>query len=152
MALGGDCEPARAGTQPVLEWKTQITFLKEVPGGVGLSYGHTFHTQRRSLIATVPVGYADGLSRGLSNRIDFLVRGVRCPQVGRITMDMSLLDVTSLRGQVELGDEAVIIGTQRGVKITAEELAQKLGTINYEVVTMISHRVPRVAVDAGLPA
>jgi alanine racemase len=132
--------------EPVLEWKTRITFLKEVPAGAGLSYGHAFHTTRPSLVATVPVGYADGLSRNLSNRLDLLVRGVRCPQVGRITMDMSLIDVTSLRGQVELGDEAVIIGRQGGEEVTADELAETLGTINYEVVSAISHRVPRVAV------
>jgi alanine racemase len=130
--------------EPVLEWKTRITFLKEVPAGVGLSYGHTFHTQRPSLIATVPVGYADGLSRRLSNCFYLLVRGVRCPQVGRITMDMSLIDVTSLRGQVDLGDEAVIIGRQGDEEVTADELAEKLGTISYEVVSAISHRVPRV--------
>jgi alanine racemase len=130
--------------EPVLEWKTRITFLKEVPAGVGLSYGHAFHTQRPSLIATVPVGYADGLNRNLSNRLDLLVRGVRCPQVGRITMDMSLIDVTALRGRVELGDEAVIIGRQHSQEVAADELAATLGTINYEVVAAISHRVPRV--------
>ena len=111
-----------------------------------MSYGHLFRTQRPSLIATLPVGYADGLRRALSNRIDFLVRGVRCPQVGRITMDMSLVDVTALRGQVALGDEAVIIGRQGDEEVTADELADKLGTINYEVVTAITHRVPRIAV------
>lgn len=132
--------------RPVLEWKTRITFLKEVPPGAGLSYGHMFHTMRPSLIATVPVGYADGLDRNLSNRLDLLVRGVRCPQVGRITMDMSLIDVTSLRGRVELGDEAVIIGRQGNEEVTADELAEKLGTINYEVVSTIAHRVPRVTV------
>jgi len=132
--------------KPVLEWKTRITFLKEVPAGVGLSYGHVFHTQRPSLIATVPVGYADGLNRSLSNQLDLLVRGVRCPQVGRITMDMSLIDVTALRGQAELGDEAVIIGRQRNEEVTADDLAESLGTINYEVVTAITHRVPRVVV------
>jgi alanine racemase len=131
--------------QPVLEWKTRITFLKEVPEGTGLSYGHIFHTKRESLIATVPVGYGDGLNRNLSNDLDMLVRGVRCPQVGRITMDQSLLDVTALRGQVELGDEVVIIGRQDNGEITADELAEKLGTINYEIVSAIAHRVPRVA-------
>jgi alanine racemase len=135
--------------EPVLEWKTRITFLKEIAAGVGLSYGHTFHTQRPSLIATVPVGYADGLSRRLSNCFHLLVRGVRCPQVGRITMDMSLIDVTSLRGQVESGDEAVIIGRQGDEEVTAEELAEKLGTISYEVVSTISHRVPRVVTGAA---
>ncbi|MHC4877991.1 MAG: alanine racemase, partial [Planctomycetota bacterium] len=132
--------------QPVLEWKTRVTFLKEVPEGTGLSYGHAFHTTRPSLIATIPAGYADGLSRNLSNRFDLLIRGVRCPQVGRITMDMTLVDVTKLRGEVELGDEVVIIGRQGTAEVTADELAEKLGTINYEVVTSISHRVPRVAV------
>ena len=136
--------PRAQALEPVLEWKTRITFLKEVPAGAGLSYGHVFHTPRPSLIATVPVGYADGLSRRLSNQLDLLVRCVRCPQVGRITMDMSLIDVTVLRGHVELGDEAVIIGQQGSEEVTADELAEKLGTINYEVVSTISRRVSRV--------
>jgi alanine racemase len=139
--------PAARELMPVLELKTQVIFLKEAAAGVGLSYGHAFHTQRPSLIATLPIGYGDGLSRNLSGRIDVLLRGVRCPQVGRITMDMSLIDVTALRGRAELGDEAVIIGRQGTEEISADELATKLGTINYEIVTGISHRVPRVAVD-----
>ncbi len=132
--------------QPVLEWKTRITFLKEVPAGTGLSYGHTFHTARPSLIATVPAGYGDGLSRRLSNNFELLVRGVRCPQVGRVTMDQSVIDVTALRGRVALGDEVVIVGRQGDEEITAEELAGKLGTISYEIVTGITERVPRVAI------
>jgi alanine racemase len=76
-----------------------------------------------------------------------LIHGVRCPQVGRITMDLSLVDVTALRGQVELGDEAVVIGRQGNQEISADELAAQLGTINYEIVTGISHRVPRVALE-----
>ena len=132
--------------KPMLEWKSRITFLKEVPAGTGLSYGHIFKTRHPSLIATIPVGYGDGLSRNLSNNIDFLVGGVRCPQVGRITMDMSVIDVTALRGQVELGDEVVIIGRQGNEEITADELAGKLGTINYEIVTAISHRIPRIVI------
>jgi alanine racemase len=137
--------------KPVLEWKTRIIFLKEVPTGVGLSYGHAFHTQRPSLIATVPVGYADGLSRRLSNDLDLLVHGVRCRQVGRITMDMSLIDVTALRDQVALGDEVAIIGRQGTEEVTADELADKLGTINYEIVSAISRRVPRIPVDGTAP-
>ncbi len=138
--------PRVAELKPVLEWKTRISFLKEVPPGTGLSYGHIFHTARPSLIATVPVGYGDGLSRRLSNNFDLLVGGVRCPQVGRVTMDQSLVDVTVLRGGVALGDEAVIIGRQGDEEITADELAEKLGTISYEIVTGISERVPRVAI------
>jgi alanine racemase len=135
--------------QPILEWRTRIVFLKEVPAGRGLSYGHAFHTKRPSLIATIPVGYGDGLNRNLSNRLDLLVRGTRCPQVGRITMDMTLIDVTELRGKVELGEEVVIIGRQKAEEVTADELAGKLGTINYEIVTCISHRVPRMTVLNG---
>jgi len=132
--------------KPVLQWTTRITFLKEIASGIGLSYGHAFYSQKPSTIATVPVGYGDGLARNLSNKVDFLVRGTRCPQVGRITMDMSLIDVTALRGQVTLGDEVVIIGRQGNEEVPADELAAKLRTINYEIVTCISHRVPRVAV------
>ena len=138
--------PAVGRLKPVLEWKSRITFLKEVPAGTGLSYGHMYKTERPSLIATVPVGYGDGLSRNLSGKVDFLAGGLRCPQVGRITMDMSLVDVTALRGRVALGDEVVIIGVQQAAEITADELADKLGTINYEIVTAISQRVPRIDV------
>lgn len=132
--------------KPVLEWKTRITYLKEVPAGTGLSYGHTFHTAQPSLIATIPLGYGDGLNRYLSNQMEVLVHGQRCPQRGTICMDQSLLDVTALRGQVRVGDEVVIIGQQGAASITAEELAARLGTINYEIVTAIAGRVPRMPV------
>src|SRR5207302_3515388 len=117
--------------KPVLEWKTRITYLKEVPAGTGLSYGHTFYTPQPSLIATVPVGYGDGLSRRLSNNLALVVGGIRCPQVGQICMDQSLVDVTALRGQVKVGDEVVIIGQQGQAAVTVDELADKLGAINY---------------------
>ena len=139
--------PHALDLEPVLEWKTRITFLKEVQAGTGLSYGHAFHAVRPSLIATLPVGYGDGLSRGLSNKADMLVGGLRCPQVGRITMDQTLVDVTALRGLVSLGDEVVIIGRQGEEEVTADEMAGLLGTINYEIVTAISRRVPRMVVS-----
>ncbi len=135
--------PRVAELKPVLEWTTRVTYLKEVPEGTGLSYGHGYRTARPSLIATVPVGYGDGLSRRLSNRCELLLQGVRCPQVGRITMDQSLVDVTDLKDPVRIGDEAVIIGRQGDAEITADELASKLDTINYEIVTAIAGRVPR---------
>lgn len=137
--------------RPVLEWKTRITLLKEVPAGVGLSYGHSFHTGRPSLIATLPVGYGDGLCRALSNRMDVLVGARRCPQVGTITMDQSLVDVTALRGRVALGDEAVLIGSQGEEEVTADEIAERLGTITYEVLTGIARRVPREVSGAAEP-
>lgn len=132
--------------KPVLEWKTGITYLKEVPTGTGLSYGHTFHTAQPSLIATIPLGYGDGLSRRLSNQLTLLVHGRRCPQVGQICMDQSLVDVTTLRGRVQVGDEVVIIGQQGQEVVTVDELAANLGTINYEIVTAITRRVPRIAI------
>ncbi|MEN8176393.1 MAG: alanine racemase [Pseudomonadota bacterium] len=144
--------PRVAELRPVLEWKTRITFLKEVPAGTGLSYGHSYHTRGPALIATLPVGYGDGLHRNLSDNMDMLVRGTRCPQVGRITMDQSLVDVSSLRGRVTLGDEVVIIGRQGEIELTADELADKLGTINYEIVTAISARVPRILIGARVSA
>lgn len=130
--------------RPVLEWKARITYLKEVPAGVGISYGHSFHTSQASLIATLPIGYGDGLSRLLSDRMDVLVGGVRCPQVGRITMDQLMLDVTPLRGRTKLGDEAVLIGRQGSEDASADALAASLETITYEIVTAISPRLPRI--------
>jgi alanine racemase len=138
--------------RPVLEWRTRITFLKEAPAGTGLSYGHAFRTAHATLVATLPVGYGDGLPRRLSNALSVLVGGVRCPQVGRITMDQTLVDVTALRGRVALGDEVVLLGRQGREELTAEELAARQDTIAYEVVTAISRRVPRVAVGDGSPS
>ncbi len=133
--------------RPVLEWVTRISFLKEVPAGVGLSYGHSFRTERPSLIATVPVGYGDGLHRRLSNRLEVLVHGRRCRQVATITMGQSLVDVTELKGRVAVGDPVTLIGRQGDESVLADELAAHLGTINYEIVTAIQRRVPRVAVS-----
>lgn len=131
---------------PVLEWTTRVTFLRRVSAGTGLSYGHAYRTEREALIATIPVGYGDGLHRNLSGAFEVLVGGRRCPQVGRITMDQSLVDVTALGDAVGLGDEVVLIGTQGGASVRADELAGRLGTIHYEVVTAVAERVNRVGV------
>jgi alanine racemase len=131
--------------KPVLSWKTKISFLKKVPSGFCVSYGRTFVTSKTSTIATLPVGYADGLNRLLSNRGDVLVGGKRCPIVGRITMDMTMIDVTDVKG-VSLGDEVVIIGTQGSEQIKVDDLAKLQDTINYEITCNISSRVPRIMV------
>jgi len=115
----------------VLEWKTKFTFLKKVAAGTGISCGQIYHTDKSSLIASLPIGYGDGLNRQLSNKFEVLVGGMRCPQVGRICMDQSLVDVTALRGRVKLGDEVVMIGRQGDEEVTADEIAGILGTINY---------------------
>ncbi len=134
-----------AALRPVLSLVTRIVFLKKVPAGVPISYGRTFVTKRESVIATMPIGYADGYSRGLSNRGEAVVRGIRVPVAGRVCMDMTMLDVTDVPG-VSIGDEVVLIGSQVNERITAIDIAVKTGTISYEVLCGISSRVPRVYV------
>jgi alanine racemase len=133
----------KADLMPVLSLVTRIAFLKHVPAGVPISYGRTFTTRRESLIATLPIGYADGYSRGLSNKGEALVRGARAPIVGRVCMDMCMIDVTGVPG-VREGDEVALIGGQGRERITADELAEKTGTISYEVLCGIGARVPRI--------
>ena len=136
-------EGAGADLRPVLSLVTRIAFLKKVPEGIPISYGRTFITKRESMIATIPIGYADGYSRGLSNIGEAIVRNVRVPVAGRVCMDMTMLDVTDVPGVSE-GDEVVLIGSQGKERITADDIAAKTGTIPYEVLCGISSRVPRV--------
>ncbi|MFQ5850228.1 MAG: alanine racemase [Candidatus Binatia bacterium] len=131
------------GLKPMLSWKTRIIQLKRVPKGFGISYGQTFVTQRDSFIATLPVGYADGYKRLLSNRGSVLVRGQRAPVVGNVTMDLTMVDVTDIRG-VQQGDDVVLLGHQGEEAIPADEMAGWARTISYEILTSISVRVPRI--------
>jgi alanine racemase len=127
---------------------SKISLLKWVPPGETLGYGCTFEASRKSLIATVPIGYHDGYMRGLSNRAHVLVRGTYAPVVGRISMDLTLIDVTDVPG-VELEDEVTLLGWDRHnaeLKIPAEELARISGTLSYEVTCGVGERVPRVYV------
>ncbi len=129
--------------KPVMSVKTRIVFLKSVGKDTSVSYGRTYFTKKTSKIATIPIGYADGFSRRNSNNGEVLVSGMRVPVVGRVCMDMCMIDVSGLK-KVAVGDEAVIIGSQGMAKITAEDVARRCGTINYEVVTSVSKRVPRI--------
>lgn len=129
--------------RPVMSLRTEIALLKQVPKGTPLGYGGTFVTERESRIATIAIGYEDGLRRALSNRGRVLVRGQYAPIVGRISMDLTLVDVTDI-AEATVDDEVVIIGHQGALEITAEEIAAGLGTISYEVTCGISDRVPRV--------
>jgi alanine racemase len=138
-------EGVGADLRPVLSLVTRIAFLKKVPAGVSISYGRTFVTKRESVIATIPIGYADGYSRGLSNRGEAIVRGIRVPVAGRVCMDMTMLDVTEVPGVSE-GDGVVLIGSQGNERITALDIAVRTGTISYEVLCGISSRVPRLYV------
>jgi len=129
--------------KPVMELKTEVLQLKCLPAGSPVSYGRTFVTERDSLIATLPVGYGDGLPRSLSGKGDVLIKGARAPIIGLICMDLTVCDVTDIKG-VQPGDEVTIIGRDGDEEIRAEELAKKTGTISYEIFCNISKRVPRV--------
>src|SRR6185369_1752559 len=133
-------EWARVGIalfENVMRWRTEIVRLKTLPRGAAIGYGTTFHTARESRIATLPVGYADGYRRVLSNNADVLVRGQRAPVVGRVSMDLVTIDVTDI--DAAIGDEAVLLGDD----ISAAELAEKANTITYEIFCGVTGRVPR---------
>jgi alanine racemase len=129
--------------QPVLSLHSRIVLLKIVAAHTSLGYGGTFTTARTSRIATIPIGYADGLPRALSNKGSVLLRGTVAPIVGRVSMDLTIIDVTDVP-DAALGDEVILIGQQNAARIHAEDLAEQAGTISYEIVTGISARVPRV--------
>ncbi len=129
---------------PVLSFKSKVMYIKQVSAKVPLSYSGTFVTEKESVIATIPVGYADGYSRALSNRGQVLIAGKRFNVVGNVCMDMTLIDVTE--NGVKVGDEVVLIGSQGSETISASDIAEKINTINYEVICGIGKRVPRVYV------
>jgi alanine racemase len=133
----------RISLKPVLSWKTRILQVKRVPSNTSISYGQTFMTKRNSLIATLPIGYADGYPRLLSNRGQALVGGKRAPVAGRVCMDLTMLDVTDI-GKIQQGDEVVLLGTQGNETISADEMAAWAETISYEILTSIGVRVPRI--------
>ncbi|HYB72279.1 MAG TPA: alanine racemase [Candidatus Sulfotelmatobacter sp.] len=141
---------ARLALRPALTLRTRIAALRVVTKGQGVSYGHTFVAPRDMRVATIPVGYADGVSRSLSNRGEVLVRGRRAPILGRVCMDMTLVDV-SATPEAALGDEAVLIGRQGEGIITADDVAAAAGTISYEVLARIGPRIPRTYVGGGAP-
>lgn len=133
--------------RPVMSLRTEVLALRELPTGSSIGYDQTYCTNRPSRIATVPIGYGDGLMRAASNRGAMLIGGRRCPIVGRISMDLTTLDVTDVPG-CSVGDEAIVIGRQQDAQITASELAAACDTIPYEVLTNVSPRVPRIYLGA----
>jgi alanine racemase len=136
---------ARAAIAPVLTWKSEVVTVRSVPAGARVGYNGTFVAPSPMRLALIPAGYGDGLDRSLSNRFSLLVRGERAPIVGRVSMDVTVLDVTEIPG-VAPGDEVLLLGTQAGKTITAYDHARAAGTIPWEVFTRIAARVPRVAV------
>lgn len=131
--------------RPVMSLHSRITLLKWVPPGETVGYGCTFEASRKTLIATIPIGYDDGYMRVLSNRGHAIIRGVYATVIGRISMDLTLIDVTNVPG-VQTDDEVILMGSDNGLAITAEDLALTAGTLSYEVTCGVGTRVPRVYV------
>ena len=144
--LGNDIIPEsveKPDFKPVMSLHSRISHLKKVPKGETVGFSRTFKTKRNSLIASLPIGYHDGYNRSLSNKGKVIINGVYAPVVGRISMDWTLIDVTDVP-DVKINDEAILIGEQNGLKITAEDLAKLSGTISYEITCGISERVKRI--------
>ena len=131
------------GYEPILSLKTRVVYVKDVPVGGSISYGRSFIAKKPMKVATLPLGYGDGYLRALSNKADVLIKGKRCRVLGNVTMDMMMVDITDV-APVSVGEEAVAVGKQGDEEITLAELAQKAGTIDYELCTLITARVPRI--------
>lgn len=145
---------AAVSLSPVMTLKTELVYVKKLPPHYGISYGSNYVTEEEEVIGTLPIGYADGYSRMLSGKAEVLIRGRRVPVVGNICMDQCMVSLKSFAQeaeQIKVGEEVVLIGQQSESCITADELASSLGTIPYELVCMIAHRVPRVYMREGIP-
>ncbi len=142
----GEVDRNKVDLIPALSLKAKAVHVKTVPAGTSISYGRTFITTRETTVATIPVGYADGYTRLFSRKARVIIHGQQVPVLGTICMDQFMVDVSEVPA-VKIGDEVVLLGQQGEEKITADELAGLIGTINYEIVCMISARVPRVYVN-----
>lgn len=138
----------RLDIEPILTLKTTVSHVKEVEEGTSISYGRTFITKRKSIIATIPIGYADGYSRLLSGKAKVIINGKFAPVVGRICMDQCMIDVTDV-GEVKVGDEVILLGQEGNLKFNADDFAEIMGTINYEITCMLKQRIPRVYIKEG---
>jgi len=142
---------SKINLQPVLQVKARITQVKQVPAGTGVSYGHQFISDRPLIVATVGIGYADGIPRNLSNKLKVLLRGQWVQQIGAITMDQLMLDVTDLEN-VQQGEIITLIGNDGEFSISAQDWANQLGTISWEILCSFKHRLPRVNLNEGTPS
>ena len=144
-----EAESSGVALLPCMSLKSCIFRLIELEPGQAVSYGGLFVTKRKTKLATIPIGYADGVSAVLTGKLEVLVNGQRAPVVGKICMDQCMVDVTDVEGEVSLFDEVVIFGEQKGGFIPVEQPAGQIGTINYEMLCMVSRRVPRYYVEGG---
>jgi alanine racemase len=129
--------------KPVMSVKAKVLLTKVIHKGRGVSYGHTFKTRRDLPVAVVSIGYSDGYSRTFSNKAFMLINGARCPVLGRVTMDQTMVDI-SRAGKVSTGDEVVVLGGQGKACVTADDLAAWANTINYEIACSLGNRLPRL--------
>lgn len=135
---------------PIMSLKTKVCYLKWIDKGNSVSYGRTYRSKKRTKVATLSIGYGDGLPRLLSNKGEILIRGNRAPIIGSVCMDLTMVDVTHIEG-TEIEDEATIIGEDGTEEITAEDLAKISRTINYEITCNVGPRVPRIYIEKGIP-
>jgi len=135
------------GLKAVLSFQCQVVFVKKVPAGTALCYGHTYTTEQDTVLAVIPVGYVHGLSRALSNLGEVLIRGVRCPIRGRVCMDSTMVEVPF--DDLQAGEEVMLIGRQGTDEIKVDEWSRQLNTINYEILTSLSSRIPRLYLKHG---
>ena len=149
MYPSDEVNPGNLPLTPALTWHSRVTHVKLLPAGREISYGGTYVTSRPTMVATVPVGYADGYRRSLSGKFYVLIRGKRAPILGRVCMDQMMVDVTEIPG-VQLNDRVVLVGTDGEETITMEEIAQAADSFNYEMVCGISRRVPRFYYSEGV--
>jgi alanine racemase len=149
MYPSSEVDPMNLPLTPALSWHSRVTHVKLLPAGRPISYGGTYVTDRPTVVATVPVGYADGYRRSLSGKFYVLIRGQRAPILGRICMDQLMVDVTDIPN-VQLNDRVVLVGTDGEETITMEEIAQAADSFNYEMVCGISRRVPRFYRSGGI--
>ena len=140
--------PQGVELKPVMSIKTVISQVKELPAGVSVSYGRKYTTGGPTRVATLPIGYADGFQRSLSNKGHVLIHGRRAPVIGRVCMDQCMADVTGIP-EAAAGDVATVVGRDGGAEITLDELAGQMGTINYEIACLIAKRVPRIYLRGG---
>ncbi|WP_026894652.1 alanine racemase [Clostridiisalibacter paucivorans] len=143
-----DVHKSRIDLKPAMTLKAKISHVKEIEENTGISYGHIYVTDSKTKIGTVPIGYADGYTRLLSNKVEGAINGIRVPNVGRICMDQCMFDITNIE-KVSPGDEILLFGDGSKNEPHIDEIASMLGTINYEIVCMISKRVPRVYKEAN---
>ena len=134
--------------KPALTLKAKIAHVKELESNMYISYGRTFKTERKSIIATIPIGYADGYIRTLKHDAKIIVNGQLAPIVGNICMDQFMIDVTDIPN-VKTGDEVILLGESNGIKFNADDIAKCMNSINYEVLCLLKKRVPRAYIKSG---